>query len=138
MSWEDPLKNRRATHSSILVQRIPWTEEPGRLCSIGLQTVRHDWSDLAHRRANVSTLDRRLDLLLCIFFYIFTSIYFQHLEQCLAYSISYRQIYIHQAKLQNTFQKINSASLWMVDLRVVFVTFTFKFFYFMIRKKNPF
>ena len=32
-----------ATHSSILAWRIPWTEEPGGLQSIGLQRVRHDW-----------------------------------------------------------------------------------------------
>ena len=31
-----------ATHSSILAWRIPWTEEPGRLQSIGLQRVRHE------------------------------------------------------------------------------------------------
>ena len=37
-----------ATHSSILAWRIPWTEEPGRLQSMGSQRVRHDWSDLAH------------------------------------------------------------------------------------------
>ena len=36
-----------ATHSSILPWRIPWTEEPGRLLSIGLQRVRKYWSDLA-------------------------------------------------------------------------------------------
>ena len=36
-----------ATHSSILAWRIPWTEEPGRLQSIGSQRVRHNWSDLA-------------------------------------------------------------------------------------------
>ena len=36
-----------ATHSSILTWRIPWTEEPGGLQSIGLHRVRHDWSDLA-------------------------------------------------------------------------------------------
>ena len=34
-------------HSSILVKRIPWTEEPGRLLSIGSQRVGHDLSDLA-------------------------------------------------------------------------------------------
>ena len=34
------------THSSILAWSIPWTEEPGRLQSVGLQRVRHDWSDL--------------------------------------------------------------------------------------------
>ena len=36
-----------ATHSSILAWRIPWTEEPGGLQSMGSQRVRHDWSDLA-------------------------------------------------------------------------------------------
>ena len=35
------------THSSILAWRIPWTEEPGGLQSIGSQRVRHDYSDLA-------------------------------------------------------------------------------------------
>ena len=34
---EDPLAKERATHSSILARRIPWTEEPGRLQSMGLQ-----------------------------------------------------------------------------------------------------
>ena len=37
-----------ATHSSVLVWRIPWPEEPGRIQTIGLQRVRHSWSDLAH------------------------------------------------------------------------------------------
>ena len=36
-----------ATHSSILAWRIPWTGEPGGLHSMGLQRVRHDWSNLA-------------------------------------------------------------------------------------------
>ena len=34
-----------ATHSSTLAWKLPWTEEPGRLQSMGLQRVRHDWSD---------------------------------------------------------------------------------------------
>ena len=42
LGQEDPLEEGTATHSSILVWRIPWTEEPGRLQSIGLQRVRHD------------------------------------------------------------------------------------------------
>ena len=41
-SWEDPLAKGRATHSSILACRIPWTEEPGRLQSMGLQRVEHN------------------------------------------------------------------------------------------------
>ena len=39
---EDPLKDGMATHFSILAWRIPWTEEPGGLLSMGLQRVRHD------------------------------------------------------------------------------------------------
>ena len=39
---EDPLEEDMATHSSFLAWRIPWTEEPGRLQSIGLQRVGWD------------------------------------------------------------------------------------------------
>ena len=35
LGWEDPLEKGMATHSSILAWRIPWTEEPGRLQSMG-------------------------------------------------------------------------------------------------------
>ena len=39
---DDPLKEDMATHSSIIVWRIPWTEEPGGLQSMKLQRVGHD------------------------------------------------------------------------------------------------
>ena len=42
LGWEDLLEKEMATHSSILAWKIPWTEEPGRLQSTGLQRVRHD------------------------------------------------------------------------------------------------
>ena len=42
LGWEDPLEKGMATHSSILAWRIPWTEEPGGLQSMGSQRVRHD------------------------------------------------------------------------------------------------
>ena len=41
LGWEDPLENGMAIHSSILAWRIPWTEEPGGLLSIGLKRVGH-------------------------------------------------------------------------------------------------
>ena len=44
-----------ATHSSILGWRIPWTEEPGGLQSVGLQRVRHDWSGLACMHTHMHT-----------------------------------------------------------------------------------
>ena len=42
LGWEDPLEEGMTTHSSILAWRIPWTEEPGGLHSMGLQRVGHD------------------------------------------------------------------------------------------------
>ena len=42
LGWKDPLEKGRATHSSILAWKIPWTEEPGRLQSMELQRVRHN------------------------------------------------------------------------------------------------
>ena len=42
LGGEDPLEKERATHSSILARKSPWTEEHGRLQVMGLQRVRHD------------------------------------------------------------------------------------------------
>ena len=42
LGQKDPLEEGIAAHSSILAQRIPWTEEPGGLWSIGSQRVRHN------------------------------------------------------------------------------------------------
>ena len=42
LGWEDPLEKEMATHSSIFAWKIPQTEEPGMLQSLGLQRVRHD------------------------------------------------------------------------------------------------
>ena len=42
LGWEDPLEEGVATHSSILAWRIPWTEEPGGLQSMGSHRVGHD------------------------------------------------------------------------------------------------
>ena len=42
LGWKDPLDKGTATNSSILALRIPWTEEPGGLQSLGQQTARRD------------------------------------------------------------------------------------------------
>ena len=42
LGWEDPLEKEMAIHSSTIAWKIPWTEEPGRLQSMGLQIVGHD------------------------------------------------------------------------------------------------
>ena len=42
LGQEDPLKEEMSTHSSILAWKVPWTEKPGGLQSMGSQRVRHD------------------------------------------------------------------------------------------------
>ena len=48
LSREDPLEKEMATHSTIFIWKIPWTEEPCRLQSKGSQRVRHDWATNTH------------------------------------------------------------------------------------------
>ena len=50
---EDPLEEEMATHSSILVWKISWTEEPGGLQSMGSQRIGRDWSNLEHTHREV-------------------------------------------------------------------------------------
>ena len=42
LGWEDPLEKEMATYSSTLAWKIPWVEEPGKLQSMGSQTIRRD------------------------------------------------------------------------------------------------
>ena len=48
LGWEDPLEKEMATHSRIHAWKIPWTEEPGGLQSMGSQRVGHDWVTSVH------------------------------------------------------------------------------------------
>ena len=50
LGQEDPLEKGMLTHSSILAWRIPWTEEPGRLQSLGSQRVGHNWTSKTHKK----------------------------------------------------------------------------------------
>ena len=60
LGLEDPLEKEMATHCSILAWDILWTEEPGRLQSMGLQRIRYDWATKQH---------------IYIYIYIYTHIY---------------------------------------------------------------
>ena len=48
LGWEDALERAVATHSSTVAWKIPWIEVPGRLLSMGLQRVVHDWATWLH------------------------------------------------------------------------------------------
>ena len=64
LGQEDPLEKEMAIHSSAIAWKIPWTEEPGRLQSMGLQRVGHDWTT-SHAYVNIW--------------------YVKYLKECLAY-----------------------------------------------------
>ena len=51
LGWEDPLEEDMATHCSVLAWRIPWTEEPG-----GIQSMGHKESDTTERLSTHTTL----------------------------------------------------------------------------------
>ena len=55
LGWEDPLEKGMAVHSSILAWRIPWTEEPSELQSIGSQRVGHNWATNTHTYTHTHT-----------------------------------------------------------------------------------
>ena len=49
LGWEDPLEKEMAIHSRTIAWKIPWTEEPGGLQSMGSQRVEHDWVSLTDK-----------------------------------------------------------------------------------------
>ena len=59
LDWEDPLEKETATHSSILAWEITWTEEPGRLQSMGSQRVKHNQAtEHIHKRRHVNSRNK--------------------------------------------------------------------------------
>ena len=54
LGQEEPVDKGMATHSSIHAWRIPWTEKPGRLQSMGLQRLEHDWANNMHIHWNIT------------------------------------------------------------------------------------
>ena len=56
LGQENPLEEEIATHSGILAWKIPWTEEPGRLQSVGSQRVGHDLVSKQQREWKVTIL----------------------------------------------------------------------------------
>ena len=59
LGWEDPLEKEMATHSGILAWRIPWTEKPGGLRSMGLKRAGHDWGLECKSRKSRDTCSNR-------------------------------------------------------------------------------
>ena len=69
LGWEDPLREGHGSPLQYSFLENPWTEEPGRLQSMGSQRVRHDWSDLARMHLCLS-----LSLSLSLFFFLYSQV----------------------------------------------------------------
>ena len=65
LGWEGPLKEKMTICSSILAWRIPGTEEPNGLPSMGSHTVGHDWSDLAAAAAAAIYVNKTICMVIC-------------------------------------------------------------------------
>ena len=98
LGWEDALEKETATHSNILayILKIPWTEEPGGLLSMGSQRVRHNWACThadTHKYTNTHT---------SIFsfknFYLGPSLVVQWLRICLPMQVTRVQSLIRELK----------------------------------------
>ena len=68
LGGEDPLEKGMATHSSILVWKIPWTEESDRLQSMGPQKVGHDQANNTHTHTHTQEFICQVVLLLICFY----------------------------------------------------------------------
>ena len=110
LSGEDPLEQEMATHSSILAWKIPWTEEPGRLQSMGSQRVRHDWvTEQVHMHLKQGFPDSTLGKLLLCF---------------LGYPMHISHIYMHICYIYTLFQWLcyrYSGEYWLPLRRTQFL-----------------
>ena len=61
LGQEDPLEKQTATHSSILVWKIPWTEEPGSIQSMRWQKIRNDLAKITARNYSLIFMDGAKD-----------------------------------------------------------------------------
>ena len=86
LGQEDPLQEVMVTHSSILIWRIPWTEEPGGLQSMGSQRVRHDWASNTPPQENDELVNSVFVVIL----------YFRNLEFSLDHPIKFVPFYLQK------------------------------------------
>ena len=140
LGWEDHLENGTATHSSILAWRIPWTEEPGGLQSMGLQRVGHNLETEQQQDSNVHTFLQFLSLILWLLQKImsssqrkmYLSLYAQWLahSMCSEMSIGWSDWRINERLLLLAFAIFNMS-------RVVYVQNLTQFFLFFLDQSCP-
>ena len=105
LGQKDPLGKGMATHSSILTWRIPWTEEPGGLHSMGSQSVRHSWA--------TNTFTLFLFFAVVFFYYlVFKTLICSVTESCLFFSNSHASVCFVLTELGYTTKATLSKQGW--------------------------
>ena len=87
LGGEDPLEKGMATHFSILACRIPWTEKPAELQSMGLQRVRHNWAANTFACSQPSLLPLKTCLSLLLGYCFYSSWSYGLLWKCISFYI---------------------------------------------------
>ena len=127
---EDPLEEGMATHCSILTWRIPCTEEPGGLQSIGPHRIGHDWSNLAHTHGVVN-LKRDLILGLLVAGSVFTilgadiAIHVTEVSKCSLLTLCYTPGYAAQVCIGKKHQDFSG--WWSLGSNGRFLSFWYTF-----------
>ena len=102
---EDALEKEMAVHSSILVWEIPWTEEPGRLQSTGLQRVRHD---LVSKQQQQGKKHESKHVYMCAHVFLHKQ---KHIHCFFSYTLFFFLVFFHLAKYLGDFSILGSEEL---------------------------
>ena len=108
LGWQDPMEEEMATHSSILAWKIPWTEKPSKLQSMGSQRVRHDRARTHARSSNntseytTETIESRI-----LKWYMYTSVHS---------SIIHNSPHTHDGNEKVSLFTVTRDHVWLVTL----------------------
>ena len=106
LGQEDPLEKEMATYSSIFAWRIPWTEEPGGLQSMGSQRVRHDWVT-KQQFVKYNGLNFRKEIAIFI-------------PRIANQKMLLRLLQVHDKNVTNRKNRFTSSLLWSVGIHTVY------------------
>ena len=136
LGQKDPLEEGTAACSSILIWRIPWTEEPGGLQSMGSQGVRHDWVTKHSSTGHWVEFSVLYNRVLLVIYFIHTSVYMpiqisqfipppplstflHHFELCICYIILYEFVYMSFSPARRIFLSEETSILMKMHLDTV-------------------
>ena len=123
LGWEDPLEKEMAIHCSITAWRIPWTEEPGGLQSLGSWRVGHGWRDLACLHCSYMCCINFVTNYLFYFTFLFLPVVILFFYTVPYREHSYREYSRDLFFTRNKFHCFSPQVFWGIYLKVFFLFF---------------